>query len=90
MTKKALNYYKRALDYKTKSESFLTLYVQEVAREKGFSKEEVLNFDADWASGVETVVKYNGMGEFEDLEVGVMAAMTKEEIIKRLDIQNEL
>lgn len=90
MTKKALNYYNRALKHKIKSESLLTQYVQEVAREKGFSEKEVLNFDADWASGIETVVKYNGMGEFEDLEVGFMAAMTKEEIIKRLDIQNEL
>lgn len=77
---------KRAQEYQNKSDKLLNMAVREVAKEKGFTDEEVLLFEADFASGNETVIKYNGNGEFADLDIAVMANMTKEEIIKRLDL----
>lgn len=78
---------KRAQEYKNKSEQLLDMAVKEVAKEKGFSDKEVALFSANFASGVETVVTYDGGGEFGDLDLAVMAEMTKQEIIKRLDIE---
>ena len=77
---------KRANAYKNKSEQLLDMAVREIAKEKGFTDEEVLLFEANFASGNETVVRYNGQGEFADLDVAIMADMTKEEIIKRLGL----
>ena len=77
---------KRAQEYKNKSEQLLDMAVREIAKEKGFTDEEVLLFEANFASGNETVVRYNGQGEFADLDVAIMADMTKEEIIKRLGV----
>lgn len=77
---------KRANAYKNKSEQLLDMAVREIAKEKGFTDEEVLLFEANFASGNETVVRYNGQGEFADLDVAIMADMTKEEIIKRLGV----
>ena len=77
---------KRANAYKNKSEQLLDMAVREIAKEKGFTDEEVLLFEANFASGNETVVRYNGQGEFADLDVAIMADMTKEEIIKRFGV----
>lgn len=77
---------KRAQEYKNKSEQLLDMAVREIAKEKGFTYEEVLLFEANFASGNETVVIYNGQGEFADLDVAIMVSMTKEEIIKRLGV----
>lgn len=82
---KWLTLLKRAQEYKNKSEQLLDMAVKEVAKEKGFSDKEVALFSANFASGNETVVTYDGGGEFGDLDLAVMAGMTKQEIIKRLD-----
>ena len=74
----------KALEHKQKSEGYLDLAVQQLARDCGFSYEESLLFSADFASGTETVVKYDGKGEMADLEIRYMYGMNKEDILKRL------
>lgn len=74
----------KALEHKQKSEGYLDLAVQQLARDCGFSHEESLLFSADFASGTETVVKYDGEGEMADLEIRYMYGMSKEDILKRL------
>ena len=83
---KWLELLKKAIDYKNKSEKFLDDAVQLLAKEKGFTKDESILFDANFASGEETVVRFDGEGEFADLDISVMSTMTKEEIIKRLEL----
>lgn len=83
---KWLELLKKAIDYKHKSEKYLDDAVQLLAKEKGFTREESMLFEANFASGEETVVRYDGEGEFSDLDITIMSGMTKEEIIKRLEL----
>jgi len=74
----------KAIDYKNKSEALLDKAVQELMRTKGFSEEQVALFDACFAGGQETIVRFNHDGEFADLGLENYGGMTKDEIIKRL------
>lgn len=74
----------KAIDYKNESESFLDKAVQELMRTKGFSEEQVALFDACFASGTETIVRFNYDGEFNDLGLENYCTMTKEQIIDYL------
>ena len=74
----------KALEHKQKSEGYLDLAVQQLARDCGFSYEESLLFSADFAGGSETIVKYDDEGEMADLEIRYMYGMSKEDILKRL------
>ena len=76
--------YLKALEHKRKGEEYLDLAVQQLARDCGFSYEESLLFSADFASGTEAVVRYDGEGEMADLEIRYMYGMRKEDILKRL------
>ena len=74
----------KAIKYKYESEAFLDKAVQELMRTKGFSEEQVALFDACFASGTETVVRFNSDGEFNDLGLENYCTMTKEQIIDYL------
>ena len=74
----------KAISHKTESEALLDKAVQELMRTKGFSEEQVALFDACFASGVETIVRFNSDGEFADLGLENYGGMTKEEIIDYL------
>ena len=74
----------KATEYKHKSEGYLGKAVQELMRTKGFSEEQVILFDACFASGDETIVTFNYDGEFNDLGLENYCTMTKEEIINYL------
>ena len=71
----------KAIDYKNESEAFLDKAVQELMRTKGFSEEQVALFDACFAGGCETIVRFNRDGEFADLGLENYCGMTKEKII---------
>ena len=74
----------KATEYKHKSERYLNEAVQELMRTKGFSEEQVILFDACFASGYETIVTFNYDGEFNDLGLENYCTMTKDEIIDYL------
>ena len=74
----------KAIDYKNNSEGLLDKAVQELMRTKGFSEEQVALFDACFAGGCETIVRFNRDGEFADLGLENYCGMTKEEIIHYL------
>ena len=74
----------KAIEYKIKSEGLLVDAVQELMRTKGFSEEQVALFDACFAGGCETIVRFNCDGEFADLGLENYCGMTKEEIIDYL------
>lgn len=74
----------KAIDYKNNSEGLLDKAVQELMRTKGFSEEQVALFDACFAGGCETIVRFNRDAEFADLGLENYCAMTKEEIIDYL------
>lgn len=69
---------------KSDSEKLLSKAAQLLMHEKGFSEQAVELFDADFATGNETIIKFNGCGEFCDLDISIASSMTKEEIIERL------
>lgn len=71
----------KAIDYKNASEGLLDKAVQELMRTKGFSEEQVELFDACFAGGCETIVRFNRDGEFADLGLENYCTMTKEQII---------
>ncbi len=70
-----------AVKYKYKAEGLLDKAVQELMRTKGFSEEQVMLFDACFAGGNETIVKFNLEGEDNDFGLENYCTMTKEEII---------
>ena len=76
---------KKAFEHKHKSQNYLDLAVQQLARDCGFSYEESLLFGANFAGGSETVVTYDGSSEMADLDVRFMYGMSKEDIMKRLE-----
>lgn len=78
-------YLNKANDYANKSDDYLQKAVRSLAKEKGFNREQICNFAACFATGGETVVSYNHKGEMSDLDVSIMADMTKDEIIDRLN-----
>lgn len=73
-----------AVRYKYKAEGLLDKAVQELMRTKGFSEEQVMLFDACFAGGNETIVRFNHDGEFNDFGLENYCTMTKEEIINYL------
>lgn len=77
--------YQLAFAYKIKSQQYLDQYVQDIARRKGFTEDQVLKFGACWTTGAETVVTYDGCGEFADLDAKFMDGYNKEEIMARLN-----
>lgn len=74
----------KAVAYKYKSEGLLDNAVQELMRTKGFSEEQVALFDACFAGGSETIVRFNLDGEDNDFGLENYRGMTKEEIIHYL------
>lgn len=90
MNRTAKNKFDLAKSYRIKSESFLSQCIQEIARQKGFTDEESLLFNANWASGFETIVTYNECGEMGDLDIMTFETMTKEQIVKHFEKHNEL
>lgn len=74
----------KAISYKNESEALLDKAVQELMRTKGFSEEQVALFDACFAGGCETIVRFNRDGEFGDLGLENYCGMTKEKIIDYL------
>lgn len=77
---------KKAFEHKHKSEMYLRLSAQELAKDCGFSEEESSLFGANFA-GNEAVVTYNECGEMADLDLRFMCGMSKEDILKRLNIK---
>ncbi len=74
----------KAVAYKYKSEGLLDKAVHELMRTKGFSEEQVALFDACFAGGSETIVRFNLEGEENDFGLENYCTMTKEEIIHYL------
>ena len=70
-----------AIAYKNKSEGLLDDAVRELMRTKGFSEEQCQLFDACFAGGSETIVRFNADGEYADFGLENYGDMTKEEII---------
>lgn len=77
-------YLGKAKESKRKSEGYLDEAVRSLMASKGFATEQTLMFEACFASGDETVISFNKECEMADLDVGVAAKMTKDEIIERL------
>lgn len=77
-------YLDKAKESKRKSEGYLDEAVRSLMASKGFATEQTLVFEACFASGDETVISFNQECEMADLDVGVAAGMTKDEIIERL------
>lgn len=77
-------YLNKAKKTKIKSEGYLDEAVRSLMASKGFATEQTLMFEACFASGNETVISFNQECEMADLDIGVAAAMTKDEIIQRL------
>ena len=73
-----------AEQYQELSHKYLNKSVQSALKGKGFKKETEELFSADFASGHETIVKFNMEGEFLEISVECLKEMTKEEIIKKL------
>ena len=71
----------KAIAYKNKSEGILDDAVRELMRAKGFSEEQCQLFDACFAGGCETIVRFNSDGEYADFGLENYGDMTKEEII---------
>ena len=71
----------KAIAYKNKSEGLLDDAVRELMRTKGFSEEQCQLFDACFAGGSETIVRFNTDGEYADFGLENYGDMTKEEII---------
>jgi len=71
----------KAIAHKNKSESLLDEAVRELMRTKGFSEEQCQLFDACFAGGTETIVRFNTDGEYADFGLENYGDMTKEEII---------
>jgi len=80
---------KRAEKYLYKTQEELKYSIYNAALEKGFSEEEADKFDADFASGTETIVKYKWEGEFNDIDICGFIEMTKEEICKKFNINEK-
>ena len=74
----------KAIAYKYKSECLLDKAVQELMRTKGFSEEQVMLFDACFAGGSETILRFNLEGEDNDFGLENYGGMTKDEIIHYL------
>lgn len=90
MNKTAKDAFDLARMHKIESDSFLTICIQTIARQKGFTDEESLLFNANWASCFETIVTYNECGEMGDLDIMTFDTMTKEQIVKHFEKHNEL
>ena len=90
MNRTAKNKFDLAKVHKIESESLLSECIREIARQKGFSDEESLLFNANWASNFEAVVTYNERGEMGDLDIMTFDAMTKEQIVEHFEKHNEL
>ena len=74
----------KAVEYKYESEWLLDSAVKELMRTKGFSEEQVALFDACFAGGNETIVRFNHEGEDNDFGLENYRGMTKDEIIHYL------
>ena len=88
--KKAEKLYYKAIDAKNESEGLLSEAVKEIARKKGFIEENVLLFDACFASGDETIITFNGEGEMYDTGIELFDSMTKEEFVDWFTRRKEL
>ncbi len=77
-------YLDKAVEAKIESERCLDESVRSLMKLKGFTTKQVLLFEACFAGGSETVITFNKECEMADLDVGVAAKMTKDEIIERL------
>ena len=78
-------------DYLIKAENcqsdmglYLSKAVRQFMKEKGFEGQILEMFDMDFASGTETIIKFNNDGEMADLDILTASQMTKEEIIEKL------
>lgn len=90
MNRTAKNKFDLAKIYKIRTESLLSECIREIARQKGFPEKEAFLFDANWASGFETIVTYNERGAIGDLDIMTFDAMTKEQIVEHFEKYNEL
>ena len=79
--KKAEKLLTKAITHKNESERLVCEAIREIAKKKGFSEETLPLFDACFASGVETVITFNGEGEMLDCSLELFDEMTKEEFI---------
>lgn len=89
MTKNWKYHLKRAIKYLYKSQDELKQAIISAALEKCFTQEQAYKFDIDFASGTETIVKYDWQGEFNDIDIEKFVEMTKEEICKTFNINEE-
>ena len=71
-----------AVKYQSLSHDYLNKGVRSALSGKGFSADVRELFSADFASGTETIVKFNWEGEFLEISVEQLAEMTKDEIIR--------
>lgn len=74
----------KASALQTKSEYLLSQAAKELALYIGFSEEESKLFSAIFATGGETIVTHNDVGNMSDLDLSVMETMTKQQIMEKL------
>lgn len=74
----------KASALQTESEYLLSQAAKELALYIGFSEEESKLFSAIFATGGETIVTHNEVGNMSDLDLSFMETMTKEQIMEKL------
>lgn len=74
----------KACALQIKSEYLLSEAAKELALYVGFSSEESKLFNAIFATGGETIVTYNEVGNMSDLDLSFMETMTKQQIMEKL------
>lgn len=76
----------KACDYSTRADDWATRAVREIARQKGFSDEQIQLFRGQFATGYEVLVIYNDADDGRELHIETMAGMTKSEIMSYFSI----
>lgn len=76
----------KACDYSARADDWATRAVREIARQKGFSDEQILLFNGQFATGYEVLVIYNEADDGREMLIETMAGMTKSEIMSYFSI----
>ncbi len=76
----------KACDYSTRANDWVTRAVREIARQKGFSEEQIRLFNGQFATGYEVLVIYNEADDGREMLIETMAGMTKSEIMSYFSI----
>lgn len=76
----------KACDYSARADDWATRAVREIARQKGFSDEQILLFNGQFATGYEVLVIYSDADDGREMLIETMAGMTKSEIMSYFSI----